>query len=126
MLKKIASSLKGLFSRSQETDNSRLEAGDVEKLRLTFKSRYHSFKLLLANNNRILEAMADMEKALQGVEPFSMSFVQSNSTKVSVNVFRMIGDMENICPGQIQCAEGFLQGNSTTNRCPALSEEGDK
>lgn len=100
MLKKIASSLKGLFSRNQETDNSRLEAGDVEKLRLTFKSRYHSFKLLLANNNRILEAMADMEKALQGVEPFSMSFVQSNSTKVSVNVFRMIGDMENISPGK--------------------------
>lgn len=100
MLKQIASFSKRLFRRNQKTDHIQLEAGEIEKLRLTFKSRYHSFKLLLANNSRILEAMADMEKALQGVESFSMSFVQSNSTKVSVNVFRMIGDIENIAPGK--------------------------
>jgi pyruvate,water dikinase len=44
--------------------------------------------------------MADMERALQGNEPFSMSFVQARCTSISVNVFRMIADMENIAPGK--------------------------
>lgn len=100
MLNTLASLSKKLFSWTQETDGPVLESAEVEKLRLTFKSRYHSFKLLLAANSRILEAMADIEKALQGKEPFSMSFVQTHCTSISVNVFRMINDMENIAPGK--------------------------
>ena len=98
MLKTLAAFSKKLFNR--EPDEPVLESAQVEELRLTFKSRYHSFKQLLAANSRILEAMAEVEKALQGVEPFSMSFVQTACAKTSVNVFRMIGDMENIAPGK--------------------------
>ncbi len=100
MLKKLAALSKKLLFRDQESSYPELESSEVEALRLTFKSRYHSFKLLLAANSRILEAMADMEKALQGNEPFSMSFVQTHCTSISVNVFRMINDMENIAPGK--------------------------
>lgn len=100
MLKKLASFSKKFFFFNQEEHDPALEAEEVEALRLTFKSRFHSFKLLLAANNRILEAMADIERVLQGNESFSMSFVQTQCTTISINVFRMINDMENIAPGK--------------------------
>jgi pyruvate,water dikinase len=88
-----------LFSAGKE-QATQLEAEEVERLRLTFKSRYHSFKLLLTANNKILDGMADIERALQGNEPFSMSSVQTRCTSISVNVFQMIQNMENIAPGK--------------------------
>jgi len=100
MLKKLATFSKKFFFFHQEEHDPVLDAEEVEALRLTFKSRYHSFKLLLSANNRILEGMADIERALQGNESFSMSFVQTRCTSISVNVFRMINDMENIAPGK--------------------------
>ena len=100
MLKKLAAFSKKFFFLSQEENDPVLEADKMEALRLTFKSRYHSFKLLLTANSRILEGMGDIERALQGNESFSMSFVQTHCTAISVNVFRMINDMENIAPGK--------------------------
>ena len=100
MLKKLATFSKKFFFFQQEESDPVLEAEKVESLRLTFKSRYHSFKQLLAANNRILEGMADIERALQGNESFSMAFVQTHCTSISVNVFRMINAMENISPGK--------------------------
>ena len=100
MLNKLATYSKKILLRFREPADPVLESAEVEALRLTFKSRYHSFKLLLAANNRILEGMADMERALQGNEIFSMSFVQTCCSSVSINVFRMIMDMENIAPGK--------------------------
>lgn len=98
MLKSLVALTRKLFGTDRSPETPALADEEIEALRLTFKSRYHSFKLLLGANNRVLEAIADIEKALQGVDPFSMMFVHSNTTKVSVNVFRMIGDMENIAP----------------------------
>ncbi len=100
MLKKLAALSKKFFPGFYEPDAPALEFVEVEKLRLAFKSRYHSFKLLLTANGRILEAMAEMERALQGNESFSMSFVHTCCTSISVNVFRMINDMEIIAPGK--------------------------
>ncbi|MCL2341057.1 MAG: PEP-utilizing enzyme [Proteobacteria bacterium] len=100
MLKQLATFSKKIFFLNREGADPTLEAEEVEALRLTFKSRYHSFKLLLAANSRILEGMANIERALQGNESFSMSFVQTQCTAISVNVFRMINDMENIAPGK--------------------------
>ena len=100
MLKRLADLSRKILSLGREPDLPALPSEQVEALQLTFKSRYHSFKLLLAANTRILEVMADIERALQGNEPFSMSFVQTASASTSVNVFRMIKDMENIAPGR--------------------------
>ena len=100
MLKELTTFFKKIVFWNQEPDSPVLESAEVDALRLTFKSRFHSFKLLLAANSRILEAMADMERALQGNESFSMAFVQARCTSISVNVFRMITDMENIAPGK--------------------------
>ena len=72
----------------------------VQDLRAAFASRYHNFKLLLTANNKTLEIMSDMEKALEGIQPFGMSFVRSNCTAVSVNVYRIVKSLNELAPGK--------------------------
>jgi len=52
---------------------------EIEALRFDFKERYFYFRQLLRANNRALDAIADMEQALQRDRPFGMAFVRSSS-----------------------------------------------
>ena len=74
-MENIRKSIQRLFQKKQSQEPS-----NVAALRIEFKDRYHSFKLLLSANNRALEIMADIEKALAGSGPFGMSFVRSSCT----------------------------------------------
>lgn len=100
MLKNLGNRLQKLFTRDQDNTIPALDAAAVEELQLTFKARYYSFRQLLTANTKTLESMAEIEKALQGVEPFSFSFVQKACGTVSINVFTMIKHMENIAPNK--------------------------
>ena len=62
----------------------------LEELRYTFRKKYHAFRLLLAGNNAALHLMTELELALQGNQSFSMTFIRSNTTAISVNVFSII------------------------------------
>ncbi|MEZ4527318.1 MAG: PEP/pyruvate-binding domain-containing protein [Desulfobacterales bacterium] len=95
-MKRISNFVKNLFSGNKPAP----EPEDTETLRMTFKERYHSFKLLLSANNRALEVMAAMEQALMGLFPFDMAFVRSHCTAAAVNVLQMIKNMERLAPGK--------------------------
>ncbi|MBU2513980.1 pyruvate, water dikinase [bacterium] len=83
------------YLASSEVDDKR-----AAELRLEFKTRYHSFKTLLQANNNALENMAAIEKKLQENSPFPFAFVNDKITSISVDVFRMIRNLEEIVPGK--------------------------
>jgi pyruvate, water dikinase len=89
--------LKRILSRGRKEEQS---AESVQELRAAFTHRYHNFKLLLTANNKALEIMTDIEKALQGSAPFGMSFVRFNSTAACVNVFRIVKHIDELAPGK--------------------------
>jgi len=82
----------------KEQEETPEELQRAEELRSEFKERYHHFKVLLAANQKSLEAMADIEQALAGTTPFSIIFVRSRCTDVAVNVLRMIKNLEHLAP----------------------------
>jgi pyruvate,water dikinase len=74
------------------------DEADLEALRVDFKSRYYSFKLLLSANNKALDIMADIEAALHGDRPFGMSFVRGAATSTAVNVWRIVQNLDRLAP----------------------------
>jgi len=89
--------LKSFFSRKRVGESS-----NVEELRTAFKARYHQFKLLLNANNKALDIMAEMEKALKGAHPFGMTFVLSRCTSISTSVWQIIKHLNDLAPGRYE------------------------
>ncbi len=96
-MRKLTQFLKTIFQRTRAGQET---FANVQELRVAFTTRYHNFKLLLTANNKALEIMSEFEKALEGNQPFGMSFVRSSSTAVSVNVFRIIKHLDALAPGK--------------------------
>jgi pyruvate, water dikinase len=96
-MSKITSFLRRILSGGRREG---LSTDTIEELRASFAARYHSFKLLITANNKALEIMSDMERMLQGNQPFGLSFVRASCTAVSVNVFRMIKHMDELASGK--------------------------
>jgi pyruvate,water dikinase len=91
----ISRYLKKLVSRKEGHDAN---SAEVQELRRAFQVRYHHFKLLLNANNKALEVMSDIEQALNGGQPFGMSFVKSACTAVSVSVMQIIRSLDELAP----------------------------
>ncbi len=94
-MKKISFFLRRRLKRAKPVD-----ADHAEELRIAFKERYHHFKLLLNANKKALEIMATIEQALQGKKPFGMSFVKTNCTAITVNLLRLLKNLEKLSDGK--------------------------
>ena len=81
-----------LFTSSQKT----VELQDV------FKARYFHFKQLLYANRKALEAMAELEEALHGTQPFGMNLVRSLSTRTTTNIFQIVQSLTKLAPGKYE------------------------
>jgi pyruvate,water dikinase len=91
--------IRGFFKKIFNRDPPR-ETENIDALRIDFKDRYHSFKLLLSANHKALEIMAEIEEAMHGARPFGMTFVRAACTSVAVNVFSMVRHIEKLAPGK--------------------------
>ena len=88
------------FFKSRFKSQPPAETADVEGLRIAFKERYHHFKLLLNANNSALEIMTALEQALQGKQPFGMSFIRSNCIELTVCLMRLLKNLEQLSGGK--------------------------
>jgi pyruvate,water dikinase len=86
--------IKAVFSPGRRTIDS------PEELQDAFKARYRSFRALLTANNNALDAMADLELALQSGQTFSMAFVRARTTAIMVNVYKMVQHLEEMSDGR--------------------------
>jgi pyruvate,water dikinase len=72
----------------------------ADELRIEFKARYHSFKLLLEANNKALEIMAELDEMLKGQRPFGMTFVRARCTRVITQVWQITKCLDDLAPGK--------------------------
>ncbi|MDO8736289.1 MAG: PEP/pyruvate-binding domain-containing protein, partial [Thermoleophilia bacterium] len=75
---------------------------DPEALEESFRLHYRGFRALLTANNSALDLMAGMEQALTRGRPFGMAFVRGQSTALTVNVYKMIQNLQQISDGKYQ------------------------
>jgi pyruvate, water dikinase len=94
-MKKLVEFFKNRFKKEPS-----IEGPDADDLRIAFKERYHHFKLLLNANNSALEIMTSIEQALQGKQPFGMSFVKSNCIAITVSLMRLLKNLEQLSEGK--------------------------
>lgn len=69
---------------------------DIPSLRRSFQDHYRSFRSLLTANNNALELMAAMEQSLKEGQPFSMAFVRGHCTALTVNIYKMIQNLQEL------------------------------
>jgi len=67
-----------------------------ERVRAAFTQRYLNFKTLLSLNDQVLEIINDMERTLNGRERFSLVYIRSRLTALSVHLFKIIQSLNAI------------------------------
>jgi pyruvate,water dikinase len=97
--------LMGFFKKRKEGKLQKAEK-EIEAVRLAFTQRYLNFKSLLSTNDKVLDIINELEQVLQGRRGFGMSFVRANCTALSVNLYKIIQNLNAI----------------TANRYPELFE----
>jgi len=71
-----------------------------EELQRLFIARYRWFRELLTANANTLEAMAELEKALADGRTLSMTFIRARCTLVTVNVYKIVHNLNRIADGR--------------------------
>ena len=94
------------FLKKRKEEKLQKAEKEIEAVRRAFTRRYLNFKSLLSTNDRVLEIINELEQALLGDQPFGMSLVRSRCTALSVNLYKIIQNLNQI----------------TANRFPELSE----
>lgn len=99
MIKKLLTSIKDLLGITHVPTLS------TEELQTLFKTKYRCFRELLTANNNALEAMAELETALRDGRTFSMTFIRSKSTVVTVNIYKMVQNLRRMADGRYENLE---------------------
>jgi len=73
-----------------------------EDLREILRNRYISFQSLLAENNRVLTLMADMEEKLSGEYLFDRQYIQANARLIADGVSKIIEHLNIISSNKYQ------------------------
>jgi pyruvate, water dikinase len=101
--------LKQLFKRRQEGKIRDAERAR-DQIRLGFTKRYLNFKMLLALNDQVLEIINEMEEALENGPWFGMAFIRAHCTALSVNLFKIIQNLNEITDGRYRHLSSVFDG----------------
>lgn len=85
-------------------------AASTDDIRRAFTNRYLNFKTLLSTNNEVLEIINEMEQAFQGSRSFGMSFIRARCTAISVNMYKIINNLNEVTNNQYEKLFGVLEG----------------
>lgn len=87
--------IKTYLKRRAEGQLQRAEQ-ERDAIRLIFTKRYLNFKTLLGLNDEVLEIINKMEQTLDGSRIFGIAFIRANCTALSVNIFKIIQNLNEI------------------------------
>jgi pyruvate,water dikinase len=71
-----------------------------ESVRLAFTKHYINFKTLLGLNDEVLEIINELEQAMEGPGVFGMAFVRARCTALSVDIYKIIQNLNEIADGE--------------------------
>ncbi|MBW2646164.1 MAG: pyruvate, water dikinase [Deltaproteobacteria bacterium] len=86
------------------------EEASTEAIRYAFTKRYLSFKTLLSTNNEVLEIINEMEQTLLGSRSFGMSFIRAHCTAISVNMYKIIDNLNQVTDNRYKELFETLEG----------------
>ena len=84
------------FLKKRREGKLREAEKEMDAVRRAFTQRYLSFKSLLSTNDQVLEIINELEQALQSGKGFGMSLVRSRCTALSVSLYKIIQNLNQI------------------------------
>ncbi len=111
-MQKLFDFLKTIFSPGS-SHSAPLPQQSREELQAVFKKRYARFRSLLTANNNTLQAMAELEKAYYSGDSYRMALIRSRVITMLVNVYKMIGNLNEMSDGKYKELETVFEKTSS-------------
>ena len=100
----------------------------AEEVKARFRERCARFRRLLSANKAALEAIADVEQRLHGVQPFGMSYVRGAVTRAGTGVFQMVQNLnalsDNAWPGLMDSFQHIEEQIDALMTLPPVKADG--